>query len=121
MEGQAATANISRTDGMCIIRVRRFLESWSRDDKLIRFRVLSVKGKKVLHIDRNDHYGGEAASVNIETVSRLLRICERSLTPTSSSRSTGTTPKGRSRGRSTDGLMTGTSISYLSSSCPVES
>merc|ERR1712169_29760 len=30
--------------------------------------VLSVKGKKVLHIDRNDHYGGEAASVNIETL-----------------------------------------------------
>jgi len=28
--------------------------------------VLSVKGNKVLHIDRNDHYGGEAASVNIE-------------------------------------------------------
>ena len=22
------------------------------------WRVLSVKGKKVLHIDRNDHYGG---------------------------------------------------------------
>lgn len=32
--------------------------------------VLSVKGNKVLHIDRNDHYGGEAASVNIETVRR---------------------------------------------------
>ncbi|KAI9857357.1 MAG: Rab GDP dissociation inhibitor alpha [Trichoglossum hirsutum] len=30
--------------------------------------VLSVKGKKVLHVDRNDHYGGEAASVNIETL-----------------------------------------------------
>ncbi|KAF1960574.1 rab GTPase activator [Byssothecium circinans] len=30
--------------------------------------VLSVKGKKVLHIDRNDHYGGEAASVNIEAL-----------------------------------------------------
>lgn len=30
--------------------------------------VLSVKGKKVLHIDRNDHYGGEAASVNIENL-----------------------------------------------------
>ncbi|KAF1811969.1 rab GDP-dissociation inhibitor [Eremomyces bilateralis CBS 781.70] len=28
--------------------------------------VLSVKGQKVLHIDRNDHYGGEAASVNLE-------------------------------------------------------
>ncbi|KAI5292472.1 Rab GDP dissociation inhibitor alpha [Ascosphaera acerosa] len=32
--------------------------------------VLSVKGQKVLHIDRNDHYGGEAASVNIETLFR---------------------------------------------------
>ncbi|QSZ33571.1 hypothetical protein DSL72_005139 [Monilinia vaccinii-corymbosi] len=30
--------------------------------------VLSVKGQKVLHIDRNDHYGGEAASVNIEAL-----------------------------------------------------
>ncbi|KAL2267516.1 hypothetical protein VTJ83DRAFT_4793 [Remersonia thermophila] len=30
--------------------------------------VLSVKGKKVLHIDRNDHYGGEAASVNLEVL-----------------------------------------------------
>ncbi|KAK4992798.1 Rab GDP dissociation inhibitor alpha [Elasticomyces elasticus] len=30
--------------------------------------VLSVKGKKVLHIDRNDHYGGEAASINIEAL-----------------------------------------------------
>jgi len=30
--------------------------------------VLSVKGQKVLHIDRNDHYGGEAASVNLETL-----------------------------------------------------
>ncbi|KAL1969944.1 hypothetical protein VTN77DRAFT_7454 [Rasamsonia byssochlamydoides] len=30
--------------------------------------VLSVKGYKVLHIDRNDHYGGEAASVNIEAL-----------------------------------------------------
>lgn len=32
--------------------------------------VFSVKGKKVLHVDRNDHYGGEAASVNIETLFR---------------------------------------------------
>lgn len=30
--------------------------------------VLSVKGKKVLHIDRNDHYGGEAASVTLESL-----------------------------------------------------
>jgi len=32
--------------------------------------VLSVKGKKVLHMDRNDHYGGEAASVNLEAMFR---------------------------------------------------
>ncbi|KIW05855.1 uncharacterized protein PV09_03058 [Verruconis gallopava] len=32
--------------------------------------VFSVKGKKVLHIDRNDHYGGEAASVNLEYLFR---------------------------------------------------
>ncbi|KAL2153116.1 hypothetical protein VTH82DRAFT_4271 [Thermothelomyces myriococcoides] len=30
--------------------------------------VLSVKGRKVLHIDRNDHYGGESASLNIEAL-----------------------------------------------------
>ncbi|KAI6332024.1 Rab GDP dissociation inhibitor alpha [Pyricularia oryzae] len=30
--------------------------------------VLSVKGKKVLHIDRNDHYGGEAASLNLQAL-----------------------------------------------------
>ncbi|KAI9833549.1 MAG: Rab GDP dissociation inhibitor alpha [Phylliscum demangeonii] len=30
--------------------------------------VLSVKGKKVLHVDRNDHYGGEAASVTLEAL-----------------------------------------------------
>lgn len=30
--------------------------------------VESVKGKKVLHMDRNDHYGGEAASVNLEAM-----------------------------------------------------
>jgi Rab GDP dissociation inhibitor len=30
--------------------------------------VLSVQGKKVLHIDRNDHYGGESASLNIEAL-----------------------------------------------------
>ncbi|PFH56633.1 hypothetical protein XA68_16213 [Ophiocordyceps unilateralis] len=30
--------------------------------------VLSVKGRKVLHIDRNSHYGGDAASVNLETL-----------------------------------------------------
>ncbi|ERT02621.1 rab GDP-dissociation inhibitor [Sporothrix schenckii 1099-18] len=30
--------------------------------------VLSVKGKKVLHIDRNDHYGGEAASLTLQAL-----------------------------------------------------
>ncbi|OAG04221.1 rab GTPase activator [Paraphaeosphaeria sporulosa] len=30
--------------------------------------VLSVQGKKVLHIDRNDHYGGEAASLNLDAM-----------------------------------------------------
>ncbi|BDD56088.1 Rab GDP dissociation inhibitor beta [Monascus purpureus] len=35
--------------------------------------VLSVKGNKVLHIDRNDHYGGEAASVNIEALFKKYR------------------------------------------------
>ncbi|KAF2437753.1 GDP dissociation inhibitor [Karstenula rhodostoma CBS 690.94] len=30
--------------------------------------VLSVQGKKVLHIDRNDHYGGEAASMNLDAM-----------------------------------------------------
>ncbi|KAI7111936.1 secretory pathway gdp dissociation inhibitor, partial [Hortaea werneckii] len=30
--------------------------------------VMSVKGKKVLHMDRNDHYGGESSSVNLETL-----------------------------------------------------
>ncbi|KAI7548326.1 hypothetical protein D0864_01948 [Hortaea werneckii] len=29
---------------------------------------MSVKGKKVLHMDRNDHYGGESSSVNLETL-----------------------------------------------------
>jgi Rab GDP dissociation inhibitor len=27
--------------------------------------LLAVKGKKVLHIDRNEYYGGESASLNI--------------------------------------------------------
>ncbi|KAK4211677.1 GDP dissociation inhibitor [Rhypophila sp. PSN 637] len=30
--------------------------------------VLSVKGKKVLHLDRASYYGGDAASVNLETL-----------------------------------------------------
>ncbi|KAL2012606.1 hypothetical protein VTN00DRAFT_131 [Thermoascus crustaceus] len=35
--------------------------------------ILSVEGNKVLHIDRNDHYGGEAASVNLETLFKKYR------------------------------------------------
>jgi Rab GDP dissociation inhibitor len=27
---------------------------------------LSVEGKKVLHMDRNDYYGGESASINLQ-------------------------------------------------------
>ena len=51
---------------MCLVRVISLIFLCST---LLTFpRVLSVKGNKVLHIDRNDHYGGEAASVNIETV-----------------------------------------------------
>ena len=28
--------------------------------------LLSVSGKKVLHLDRNDYYGGESASLNLK-------------------------------------------------------
>ena len=30
--------------------------------------LLSVEGKKVLHMDRNDYYGGESASLNLSQV-----------------------------------------------------
>ncbi len=30
------------------------------------FNAFSVDGKKVLHMDRNDYYGGESASLNLE-------------------------------------------------------
>lgn len=30
--------------------------------------LLSMKGKKVLHMDKNDYYGGECASLNISQV-----------------------------------------------------
>ena len=30
--------------------------------------LLSVKGLKVLHMDRNDYYGGESASLNLKQV-----------------------------------------------------
>ena len=30
--------------------------------------LMSVEGKKVLHMDRNDYYGGESASLNLTQV-----------------------------------------------------
>jgi hypothetical protein len=38
--------------------------------------LLSVKGKKVLHLDRNGYYGGDCASLNL-TVSCTWRECQR--------------------------------------------
>lgn len=35
--------------------------------------LLSVEGKKVLHIDRQDHYGGESASLNLTQLYKKLR------------------------------------------------
>ena len=34
--------------------------------------LLSVEGKKVLHMDRNDYYGGDSASLNLTQVCELL-------------------------------------------------
>jgi RAB protein geranylgeranyltransferase component A len=34
--------------------------------------LLSVEGKKVLHMDRNDYYGGDSASLNLTQVSTPL-------------------------------------------------
>lgn len=36
--------------------------------------VLSVEGKKVLHMDRNSYYGGESASLNLTQVRITLSI-----------------------------------------------
>ena len=36
--------------------------------------LLSVEGKKVLHMDRNDYYGGESASLNLTQVRSLSRL-----------------------------------------------
>jgi Rab GDP dissociation inhibitor len=33
--------------------------------------LLSVEGKKVLHMDRNDYYGGDSASLNLTQVSPI--------------------------------------------------
>jgi RAB protein geranylgeranyltransferase component A len=38
--------------------------------------LLSVEGKKVLHMDRNDYYGGDSASLNLTQAS--FRIFHRS-------------------------------------------
>lgn len=35
--------------------------------------ILSVEGKKVLHIDRQDHYGGESASLNLTQLYKKFR------------------------------------------------
>lgn len=100
---------------------------------------MSVKGKKVLHIDRNDHYGGfvpvpsqrnsdmltdrrEAASVNIEAV--RVHVYEAhflSLTLPSSSKDITITPKARNPGKNMVESMTGMSTSSLSSSCQMAS
>ena len=34
--------------------------------------LLSVEGKKVLHMDRNDYYGGDSASLNLTQVYYLI-------------------------------------------------
>lgn len=36
--------------------------------------LLSKEGKKVLHMDRNDYYGGESASLNLTQVFRTLSL-----------------------------------------------
>lgn len=36
--------------------------------------LLSIEGKKVLHLDRNDYYGGDSASLNLTQV-RSLFFC----------------------------------------------
>lgn len=38
--------------------------------------LLSVEGKKVLHMDRNEYYGGDSASLNLTQVRHLLHIVE---------------------------------------------
>lgn len=77
---------------------------------------MSVKGKKVLHIDRNDHYGGyvtfctspetisdhnsESASLNIEAVRMTTDYCiYHFLRRNSFSRDTAIIAKARNHGR----------------------
>jgi RAB protein geranylgeranyltransferase component A len=42
--------------------------------------LLSVEGKKVLHMDRNDYYGGDSASLNLTQVIRFHPLSDRVLT-----------------------------------------
>ena len=35
--------------------------------------LMSVSGKKVLHVDRNGYYGGESASLNLEQLYEKFR------------------------------------------------
>jgi RAB protein geranylgeranyltransferase component A len=51
--------------------------------------LLSVEGKKVLHMDRNDYYGGDSASLN------LTQVCAIEASGAMSER-TGTVKKGAS-------------------------
>ena len=37
--------------------------------------LLSVSGKKVLHMDRNKYYGGESASLTLDQVSVCVSVC----------------------------------------------
>jgi RAB protein geranylgeranyltransferase component A len=39
--------------------------------------LLSVDGKKVLHMDREDYYGGASASLNLTQVCRVSRCAVR--------------------------------------------
>jgi Rab GDP dissociation inhibitor len=34
--------------------------------------LLSIEGKKVLHMDRNDYYGGDSASLNLTQVTGAI-------------------------------------------------
>ena len=43
--------------------------------------LLSVDGKKVLHMDRNDYYGGDSASLNLTQVCRHMSFTSDVCTP----------------------------------------
>ena len=43
--------------------------------------MLSVKGKRVLHLDNNSYYGGESASVNLETLYKKYGNYEKGTEP----------------------------------------